>query len=173
MDDTTKEDLRREALQLRQQVSRLETTLLHLVSLTAASLVITGLLLPYAAFEEKGKLHNESLLTMGFTAGKTDGFYAVVFLGLLVIAGATLIFLGVAGERSAGRATERIGLVLGWLLLLSAAGEWLLASFPATNWDKGPGARVYAMGAALTFIVLATQKGRDFWVAERCGKIRH
>ncbi|WP_433345941.1 hypothetical protein [Micromonospora sp. CA-111912] len=173
MDGTAEEDLRREALQMRQRISRLETTLLHLVSLTAASLVIIGLLLPYAAFEEKEKLYDESLLTIGFTAGKADGFFAVVFLGLLVVAGATLIFLCVAGERSASRAAERIGLVLGWLLLLSAAGAWLLASVPAFEWDEGPGAVVYAVGAALTFVVLGTQKGRDFWVAERRGKIRH
>ncbi|MGC4808383.1 hypothetical protein [Micromonospora sp. DT233] len=35
-----------------------------------------------------------------------------------------------------------------------------------------PGVYVYAGGAALTFLVLVTERGRDFWVAERHGRVR-
>ncbi|MEU6072498.1 hypothetical protein [Micromonospora sp. NPDC047074] len=173
VDAVTDDDSTRELRQVRERVDRLETILLRLVSLAAAALVVVGLLLPYAAFEEQEELYDESMLTIGFTAGGADAFFAVTFLALLVVAGATLLLLAMIGKRSAGRTGERTGLVVGWLVLLSAVGAGLLAIVPSGDgWDAGPGAWVYAAGAALAFVVLATEQGRDFWVAERRGKIR-
>ncbi|MFG1886506.1 hypothetical protein ACGFIR_01355 [Micromonospora sp. NPDC049051] len=173
MDAVVDDDSMRELRRVRERVDRLENALLRLVSLIAAALVVVGLLLPYAAFDEQDELYDESMLTIGFTAGAADAFFAVTFLPLLVVAGATLLFLALIGKQSAGRTGERLGVVVGWLVLLSAAGAGLLAIVPSGDgWDAGPGAWVYAAGAALAFVVLGTEQGRDFWVAERRGKIR-
>ncbi|WP_433388990.1 hypothetical protein [Micromonospora sp. KLBMP9576] len=167
MDATEHDDLRHELRQTRHRVARLETTVLHLASLAAAGLVIVGLFLPYLAFEQ----YDESMLTIGFTAGREDAFFAVVFIGLLVVAVTALILLVVAGERAGSPAQERFGRIVGWLMLLSAAGASLLAMAPDEDLDAGPGAYVYASGAILTFVILAAERGRDFWVDERREKV--
>ena len=59
--------------------------------------------------------------------------------------------------------------LLGWLVLLSAGGAGLMALL-LTRGDRpdvGPGLLLYAAGAVLTFLLLASKKGRDFWVADR------
>jgi len=165
-DDNARRDLRG----LAERVDRLEAVLLRLVSLAAAGLIITGLLLPYASFKEGGEQYDASLLTIGFTAGRADAFFAVAFLGLLLVAAAALIFLTMVTEvRAASYTEERIGILLGWLVLLSAGGAGLMALL-LTRGDRpdvGPGLLVYAAGAVLTFLLLASKKGRDFWVADR------
>ena len=59
--------------------------------------------------------------------------------------------------------------LLGWLVLLSAGGAGLMALLltRGDRSDVGPGILVYAVGAVLTFLLLAGKKGRDFWVADR------
>lgn len=81
-DDKARRDLER----LAERLDRLEAALFRLVSLTAGGLLVAGLLLPYAAFAEEGEQYEVSLLTIGFTAGRADAFFAVTFLGLLLAA---------------------------------------------------------------------------------------
>ena len=98
------------------------------MSLIAAGVLLLGLLLPYASFKENGEQYDVSLLTIVFAAGGTDPYLTVPFLVLLLVVGATLFFLTVIAEdRTANHIEERIGVTLGWLLLLSAGGAGMMA----------------------------------------------